>query len=180
MRTLASASLALALCAVPVSAQKMGSANTNAPSIEQSIKLGDDTLTLTYTAITWAGGQMMEAAMDKDSGGRARQRINNTAEKAPLGTLKASADFDIGGKAVAAGEYKLFFTIDDDLKWHMVAASGDKRVDWTLPLEESDKHRSRLIVALIAGDEDGTGALAIAFGKQNCKVELAPGGGQGK
>ena len=179
MKTLASATLALALCAAPAMAQFQGSSNTNAPTIEQSIQLGDATLAVSYKAITWAGGRTMEAAMDKDKGARMRERINGGAEKSPLGSLKASSDFTIGGKTLAAGDYKLFFNIDDDLKWHLIASAGEKKVDLLLPLEESPKQHARLIVAIIAGEKDGTGALAVAFGKQQCKVDLAPAAASG-
>lgn len=171
----------LSLCA-PAAAQRMGSTNRAAPTVTESIEFKDGPkLEVSYQSITWAGGQMMRRLMDKEGGAGAREGFNRRAVGSPLGTVAASAGFTLGGKAVDAGEYDLYFTIDEDLKWHLVLASkttDGPPIDWALPLEDTDNHRSRLGIDLGAGDEDNTGVLRISFGTKHCAVAFAPGEGE--
>jgi hypothetical protein len=97
------------------------------------------------------------------------------AERAPIGSLETSDDLTIGGKTVAAGDYKLYFTIDDDLSWHLVLAAseeGGAKFDWKLDLTETKSVATRLCVNLGAGEKDGTGVLGIAFGKMGCSIPV--------
>ena len=59
MKKLITLALFAALCA-PATAQKMGSVNSNAPTMKQSMEMGSEKMTLNYTAIRWAEGSTMK------------------------------------------------------------------------------------------------------------------------
>ena len=86
MKAFLSFALAAALCA-PAFAQKMGSTNSNAPMMKQTIEAGSAKMSLDYEAITWADGKTMSRIMDKEKGAGARKRISESAPQAPLGTF---------------------------------------------------------------------------------------------
>ncbi|MEM7202685.1 MAG: hypothetical protein AAF628_20625 [Planctomycetota bacterium] len=174
------AALAGGLFALPATAQFGGSVNRKAPKVEQSITFGDAALKLTYRSFSWAEGRFMDALMaDDERGAASRERVNKRAEGNPMGGLETTAAFQMGGKTVPAGKYNLFFQIDEDRKWHLVAAGNgsDARVDWALPSKDSPLPSPRLVCALRAGVADGTGVLNIAFGSTVCRIELSPGSG---
>lgn len=159
--------LATGLLAVPVAAQQMGSVNRNAPKVTQAIEFAnDESITFTYTAITWAEGRTMEAAMDKESGGRIRQRINSQAEQTPLANLHTTVGLHIGDTKIPAGEYKSFFTIDDDLNWAINFSDGDNKITVPLNLQKNEMKHSRLLISLHAGEEATDAGMYIAFGNQ--------------
>jgi hypothetical protein len=169
---------AAAVCmAMPATAQRMGSSNRNAPTIVQSIQFPDGAkLVVEYVSITWAKGRTMEGLMS-DEGAANRQRFNENAATSPLGSVEASTAFELGGVAVPAGKYSLYFTIDDDAKWHLVLADkadAKKNLEWTLDLQEGGHHRSRLAVDIDAGDDGSSGMLMIAFGDKHASVPFAP------
>jgi hypothetical protein len=169
----------LALCAAaPASAQKMGSTNANAPRCTTSITAGGMTVEIAFTSITMAAGKTMEQ-INSEKGEATRTRINASAEKNPLAELKTSSDITVGGKAVKAGTYAMFFTIDEKMKWHLNLASKDGKIDWTLDLKDAPEMK-RLHIILGAGDEDGTAKLTIGFGKKICHVAVAGGAAGGK
>lgn len=176
-------SLSLALLG-SATAQKMGSSNTNAPSASSSIAFNDGLkLEVKYTSITWAGGKMMTAAADKEKGERARGMINKGAESNPLGEFTTSADVTLGGKKVAAGSYDLAFTIDAELKWHLMLTSKENKetkLDWKLDLTDSGHESKRLAIWVQAGDADGAAMMGIAFGKMACMIPCGKGGGADK
>lgn len=164
----------VALCALlasaNVQAQRMGSSNSGAPTVSQSIKFSNGAaLSIEYASITWASGSTMDRIASDDSG-RFRQRINSSAEKNPLGSATVTKAVTLGGKVVKAGDYKLYFTLDEKNAWHMVMASGSTKHDWKLPLEEGSKMKSRLTMSLSAAKQDSAANLAVSFGKMSCEV----------
>ncbi len=174
-RTLSIVALALAVIAPTLSAQKMGMSNNNAPTCTSAIAFGEKgSVEIKYTAITWGAGAWAKQITDPQRGERMRDRINKTAEAQPLGELKASADVTIGGKKVAAGTYKLYFTVDKDAKWTLVLAGKESKIEWLLDLKEGTEN-SRLGLALAAGKEDDTGEFTVQFGKMNCKIACSAG-----
>ncbi|MFY9345397.1 MAG: hypothetical protein WAT39_23095 [Planctomycetota bacterium] len=173
MKTILSLAFAAALCA-PVSAQKMGMTNTNAPTVKQTVMAGDAKISLDYTSITWASGSTMTAIMDKDKGARARTRVNNTAPNEPLGTLSTSIDVTCGDLQLGAGEYKVYFTIGDDLSWNINFASKDKTHTMKLALAASEHESKRLLLCLYA-EEDGAAGVYVSFGKQSGMLSFKPG-----
>lgn len=174
MKKILSIVLATALC-TPVFAQKMGMTNNDAPSIKQSIMAGEAKISLDYTSITWASGQTMGRLMDKENGARARKRVNDSASQAPLGTLTTSIDLKCGDLVLAAGEYKVFFTITDDLAWQINFQGKDKTHTMNLALQNSEHESKRLLLCLYAGDDAGAGVY-VSFGKQSGMLTLMPAG----
>lgn len=154
-------------------AQKMGSTNRNAPTVEQSITHGTTTTKLTYSAITWAGGQWAAALADEASREPMRQQINRSAERAPLGTFVLAAAMTVGTTKVEAGTWKVAFTLDDKYAWQVSLVGEASTVVVPLTLEEAKEDQKRLILGLRPGEKDGTSELAIAFGKWRCKLPIA-------
>lgn len=164
--------LTVALCA-PAFAQKMGSSNSDAPTVKQTVMAGDAKISLDYTSITWASGRTMSRIMDKEKGGPVRERVNNSASEAPLGSLSTSVDLMCGDLHIPAGEYKVYFTITDDLAWQINFMGKEKTHTMKLPLTESDHESKRLMMCLYAGEEEGAGVY-VAFGKHSGMLDLKP------
>jgi hypothetical protein len=171
MNKLLTLTLATLLC-TPAFAQKMGGANSNAPTIKQSIAMGDNSMSLDYTAITWASGETIKAIMDKENGASMRKRVNNGAPNSPLATFKTSVDCACGDLQLAAGEYKVFYTITDECEWQINFQMKDKVQTMTLPLMDSHEENKRLLMCLYAG-EKGAGVY-VAFGSQLCMLNFEP------
>ncbi len=177
MKTLLSFALAAALCA-PAFAQKQGMSNNDAPEMKQSIAAGAAKMSLDYTSITWATGKTMTALMDKEKGGRARERVNGNAANAPLASFKTSVDCKCGDAVLPAGDYQVFFTIGDDLAWSLNFKNGDKVVSTKLKLDNSDHESKRLMMCLYA--EDNGAGVYIAFGKQSGMIKFEAAKKEGK
>ena len=173
MKKLLTLALALAISA-PAFAQKMGGTNRNAPKLMQSLTAGEAKMTLNYTSITWAQGQMMERLADKENGGRAREYVNQNAASAPLAEFTTSIDCTVGDLKLAAGSYKVFYTIDDDANWHInfMGKDAKKPMKHKLDLMNSEKKSKRLMMCLYAADK-GAGVY-IAFGNQTGMLNFAP------
>lgn len=179
IKTLTTLSLAFAL-AVPAAAQKMGSTNSDAPSLSQSFAAKNETVdfTIDYTAITWADGRTMDAIMDKDRGARYRQRVNSTAATNPLASLSTESALNFGGENLPAGVYSLYFTIGDDLKWKLNAQSEeDEKIhfSWTLDFKKSQHDVKRLTVLVYTGDDAATADVSLSFGTMSCTVQAKAG-----
>ncbi len=175
LRTIGALSLVLSLVASSALAQKQGMINNNAPTCSSSIAFGEKaSIELKYTAITWGQGNWFKALSDPARGERARDRLAKTAEASPLGELKTSAECTIGGKKVGAGTWKLYFTMDKDLKWHLNLAKDQEKIDWVLDLKEGSES-TRLGLSLGAGKEDGSAELTVQFGTAGCKVPVSAG-----
>ncbi|MCA8974487.1 MAG: hypothetical protein KDC98_07180 [Planctomycetes bacterium] len=173
MKKLLTFVLATALC-TPAFAQKTGSSNRGAPEVKQSVKSGGQTFDLDYTSITWARGSTMESAMDKENGGDTRARINGAATKMPIGSFKNSAACKCGDLELPAGEYKVYYTINDDCEWQINFQSGDhKAKTMKLPLMDNHEASKRLMMCLFAGDDAGAGVY-IAFGMKFCVLTFEP------
>jgi hypothetical protein len=171
MTKILSFALAAALCA-PAFAQKMGSTNSNAPTIKQTIVAGDAKISLDYTSITWASGKTMGRLMDKESTD-ARARVNKMAGDQPLGSMTSSVDLMLGDLHIPAGDYKVYFTIDDDLTWSINFKGKEKTLTSKLALMPSDHESKRLLLCLYAGEEDGAGVY-VSFGDKMGMLELKP------
>lgn len=172
--------IGLCLLAAPVAAQQMGSVNRNAPTVTNAIEYAnDESITLSYKAITWAEGRTMEAAMDKEGGARTRQFINGQAEQNPLGNIHTTVDLHIGKTKIAAGEYQVFFTISDDVKWTINFSDGDNKVSMPLDLQKSEMKHSRLLISLHAGEKPTDAGLYIAFGSSHAMYDVKAGKGEG-
>jgi len=177
MKKFLSFALAAALCA-PAFAQKMGSSNTNAPALKQSLTAGDAKMSLDYTSITWASGQTMTMLADKEKGAKARERVNGNAAKNPLGSFSTSIDVTCGDVTLPAGEYQLYFTIGEDLGWSLNFKSGEKVMTTKLKLEDGGHESKRLLMCLYA-EENGAGTY-LSFGKMTGMISFVPAKKEGK
>lgn len=172
MTKILSFALAVALSA-PAFAQKMGMTNSDAPTVKQTVMAGDAKISLDYTSITWASGKTMTAIMDKEKGARHRERINGSASESPLGSLNTSIDLACGDLTIPAGEYKVYFTITDDLAWQINFMGKEKTHTMKLPLNDSEHESKRLLLCLYAGEDDGAGVY-VSFGKHSGMLDLKP------
>ena len=176
--------LCLTLAATPLAAQKMGSSNEDAPKVATSVTYSNgDTVKVSYTAITVAGGKTMRLAMDKENGATTRQRINGRADRSPLGKFETSIDLKFAGKTIPKGAYDLAFRIGDDLKWTMTLKSGDEMHSFPMNTGDSGHEMRRLSIVLLPGEAAGTGNLSIAYGALSAAFELegqAAGDGEEK
>ena len=173
---------AIAVCALslPASAQRMGSSNNNAPTIEQKIDLGQTgTLELTYTGITFGQGAWASALKDEKRRERMRTRINSTADTNPLGSFSFSKSVMIGETSVAAGDYKLAFKLNDAYEWELVLAGSDSSTSVPLTMTDNPEPSKRLVISLYAGDEDFTAGLYLAFGQKLTMLTITPGAAAG-
>ncbi len=175
LRRLATLVGAVVLLSAPAMAQKMGSTNKNAPAIRQTFTVGNQSIELGYTAITWAGGHWAAALKDETSRGEWRVRINESAAKSPLGSLKVTTALNVGGVKVEPGAWKVGFTLNDEFAWQvtLVGETGTT-VQVPLVLKEVDENSKRLMLALAAGEEDGTAKIVVAFGNARCNLAISP------
>jgi len=171
MKKILSFVLAAALCA-PAFAQKMGSTNSSAPALKQSIEAKGASMNLDYQAITWAEGKTMARIMDKEKGAAFRKRLNESAADNALGMFKTSVDVSCGDTVLAAGEYSVFFTIDEDLNWSINFKSGEKVHSHKLTLADSG-HESKMLLLCLYAAEKGAGVY-IAFGNKSGELSFAP------
>lgn len=165
--------LAAALC-TPVFAQKTGSSNSNAPTLEQTVTAGGAKMTLNYTSITWASGDTMTKAMDKENGAGTRDYINGQATKKPLAMFSTTVAVTCGDLKLEAGDYKVYYTISEACEWQINFAGKDQKVaTMKLPLMDNGQPSKRLMMCLYAGDSEGAGVY-IAFGEKMCLLDFKP------
>ena len=172
LKRLCTALAVIVVCSSSAFAQRMGSSNRNAPTVGQTITFGDKTIELSYTAITWAGGQWAAQLADEATRGDMRAAINKSAERTPLGTLKLATGIAIGETKVAAGTYKVAFTIDEKFGWQVSLIGEAATVTLPLSLKTVDDDQKRLALGLRAGEKDFTAELVIAFGKSRCLLPV--------
>src|SRR5690242_10974473 len=156
------------LMAVPAAAQKSGMINRNAPKLTQSFTVGDAKIQLDYTSIAWGQGQAFNAAMDKN-GGDHRKEINELAKNQPIGSFNTSVDLTCGDVKIPAGEYKLGFTITDNMEWQMTFMGKDT-INVKLPLTDSKDHQSNMLVCSLFAGERGSASCYVAFGQKSCVI----------
>jgi hypothetical protein len=169
MRTLTLATvLALAL---PLAAQQGGSANRAVPKATQGLEFANGcSIEITYRSLTWAQGRFMDR-LKTETG---RTSTNNNLKANPTGSMTVSKDCTLGGKAVKAGTYKLYFEVDADVAFHLVLENdGGEQTKWKLDLKQGDEMNSRLTLVLTAGKGDTDGSLAVAFGTMAGSLPLS-------
>ncbi len=171
------------LLAVPAIAQSgKGSINMGAPTVNQTVTAGDAKISLNYTSMNWGKGAQMTRLMDKEKGAKSREGVNNLAKSSPMGTFNTSVALTCGDVKIPAGEYKLGFTITENLEWQM-SLMGTETINIKLPLMDNKAQPSkRLVCSLFAGDENGAGCY-VAFGDKNCILAFstaAAAGGEKK
>lgn len=171
MRSSLFAAAAVALLALPVAAQRGGMANRNTPTVTQGITFTNGgSVDVKYRAITWAQGRWMEALKSPQG----RESTNKDLKANPTGTLTTAKDMTLGGQTVKAGSYKLYFQVDDDVKFHLVLAddSGNE-IKWKLEMSDTKSENTRLTMTVTAGKGDTDANVGIAFGTMACSVALS-------
>ena len=164
MKILLTIGTAATMLALPLGAQRMGHSNTNAPTVQQSLVLGDmGSVTVSYTSITWGGGRWAQALASPASRDGMRATVNEAAVTDPLGTLETSVNLTIGPKQLAAGNYKLAFMINEEFSWELVLSNDSQRTVVPLEFGSNALKSERLQILLMSGDEDFTGRLFIGF-----------------
>ena len=174
MKTLIPIAAAIALLAVPVTAQKMGHSNANAPTVGQSLNLAEKgTVELSYTSITWANGTWAKQLANEATRDQKRSEINEAAKSAPLGSFTTSVDLVINHVPVSAGTHQLAFTLNERFQWQIVLIKDGKQAALRLSLAANPIQSKRLVLALIAGDEDFTGRMFVTFGDRAAQFSIA-------
>ena len=165
----------LAGLAVPATAQQMGSANRNAPTIEQEITFHTGaSLEITYTSLNFADGKFMANVKNE----RFRTMVNDNAKQNPLGKVALSGAMTVGGKEVAAGEYGLHFLLSDDGQWVLTLSHTNDEGDvvltqWPLTLEKSTAKVSRLTIGLSADESVTACQVHLMFGDSYVMIPAA-------
>lgn len=174
MRALITIAASVALLAVPATAQRMGHSNTNAPTVGQSLDLAQKgSVKLSYTSITWASGTWAAQLADEATRDQKRAEINTAAKTAPLGTFTTSVDLVMNHVRVPAGTHQLAFMLDEEFQWQVVLFQEDKEVSLRLLLADNPIQSTRLVLALIAGNEDFTGRMFVTFGDKAAQFSIA-------
>jgi hypothetical protein len=164
--------LAAALC-MPAFAQKMGSSNANAAVVKQTVTHENATFALDYHAINWVDGKMMKLLADKEKGARQRQRVNGSGPQSPLATFNTSVACKCGDLELAAGEYKVYFTITEDCTWQInFLAEGQEAKSLALGLMDTPESSKILMMCLFACADEGAGVY-LAFGDKFCILTFA-------
>jgi len=164
------------LMAVPAVAQRSGSINRKFPTVSQTVTNGDSKITLDYNSIALGEGRTFNAAMDKAAGADARKMINDSAKQNPAGKFTTSVDLVCGDLKIPAGEYTLFFTINDNAEWTINFGGKDTLSMKMTMMDNKDMTHKRLLCSLYAGDEAGAGCY-VAFGNKNCILSFKPASG---
>jgi hypothetical protein len=172
VKSLIGAALLALVATTPAHAQRMGSANRNAPTVTHKIEFGSDAISVKFTSITWAAGQWAAQLANEATREGFRARVNQAAEAQPLGSLDTSLDVTLGGQKVAAGSYKLAFTLDDAYHWQIQLTSDAGKVVIPLALKETEHESKRLVLWLGAGDQDRSAEVTVAFGKSRCALPV--------
>ena len=167
-RFLTIACVSLFVCA-GLQAQVSGSINRGAPTVTNTIAMGDHKMEVNYTAIRFGDGQWQRILENEDM----HDRFNQLAERRPMGSVKTSCDVITAGKSVPAGDYKMFFTVSSQAGWilNLKPAEGDA-IRWRLVLTESDKKQNCMHISLSPSAEDGTCSLSVAFGSKSVTVPV--------
>ncbi len=174
MKILISIALSVALLAVGVTAQRMGHSNTNAPTVGQSLNLAEKgSVELSYTSITWARGTWAAQLADEATRGQKRVEINEAAKTTPLGSFTTSVDLIMNHVRVPAGSHQLAFMLDEKYQWQVVLFKEGKQIALPLRLAANPIQSKRLVLALIAGDENFTGRMFVTFGDKAAQFSIA-------
>ena len=169
MKKLLYTTVGLSLLVAPSLAQRQG--NPNAPVIGQSIDFaGQGSLELSYASINWAGDRWAGMLSNEATRDQMRAMINGSDE--PLGSLKASVDLSIASQRVSAGDYRMAMKLDENYQWEIVLSGEGDSVNLPLITGQSPMESKRLVIAILAGEEDLSGLMLVAFGSQICQLSI--------
>jgi len=158
--------------AVPTAAQQMGSANRDAPTVEQAIEFQNgNEIEISYLALNWAQGKFAERVK---SSAEFRNFVNENAKANPVGKLELAGNATIGGKQVMAGDYGLHFLVTENGAWQMVLShkKGEEvqMIVWDLELKATDVHKQRLSLVLSAAADADSCTIDLQFGNMAVSI----------
>ena len=162
---------AILACAAP--AQISGSLNRNAPTVAQSISMGENKLEVNYTAIRFGQGSWQKILENTEM----HERFNGNAEKKPVGSIKTTVAVTAAGKEIPAGEYALFFTVHEKAGWilNLKPKAGGDAIMWRMVLQPSQTKSECMGITLEPTAQDNTCSLTIRFGEQHVTVPVTVG-----
>ncbi|MFM1870901.1 MAG: hypothetical protein RL398_323 [Planctomycetota bacterium] len=168
------ASAVAALLAVAAPAQISGSINRTAPTVSQSIAMGEQKVELSYTAIRFGQGAWQKVRENT----AAHERFNANAEKKPIGSVKTSVAVNAAGKEVPAGEYAMFFTVNERAGWilNLKPKAGGDAIMWRMHLQNTEHKSDCMSITLAPSAEDGKCSITVSFGDQYVTVPVTVGG----
>lgn len=166
---LATAVAAILACAAP--AQISGSINRTAPVVSTSIAMGDHKLELSYTSIRFGQGAWQKVRENT----QAHERFNANAEKRPIGSVKTTVAVTAAGKEVPAGEYAMYFTVNEQAGWilNLKPKAGGDAIRWRMHLQDSGHKSECMLISLLPSAEDGKCSISVNFGEQAVTVPVA-------
>lgn len=170
MKKLLSFALAIALCA-PVFAQR-------GAKLEQTITMGDAKMSLNYVSISYGEGKTVGTLLSKE-GGDMRKMFNERMAARPTTQFKTSIDVTCGDAKLAAGDYDVYFSIDDDLVVSMNFKQGDKVTSTKLKLNMAGQHEGKKLLMCLYSEEAGAGVY-LSFGKIEGMISFVPTKKDGK
>ncbi|MFT7534087.1 MAG: hypothetical protein ACI85K_000032 [Hyphomicrobiaceae bacterium] len=158
-----------ALMTCGLQAQIGGSLNRNAAKVSNTIEMGKNKLSVSYTAIRFGDGQWQKTQEDKEG----YEGFNKFAARKPIGSVTTSCDLTAAGKTIAAGTYSMFFTLHESGMWllNLKPAEGDA-VRWGMRLKDTASKSTCMKISLEPSDKDDTCAIAITFGEQSVSVPV--------
>jgi len=169
MKSILAFACAAALCS-GLQAQISGSINRGAAKVTNSIEMGGNKMSVTYTALRFGAGQWQKI---KDNA-NGHERFNKFAESRPVGSVTTSVDLMTAGKKVPAGTYDMFFTVNESAGWILnLKSEGGESVRWRMVLSDAPSAAKCLKIGLNPSDENGMCSLHIAFGKQHVMVPVS-------
>lgn len=162
---------AILACAAP--AQISGSLNRNAPTVAQSISMGENKLEVNYTAIRFGQGSWQKILENTEM----HERFNGNAEKKPVGSIKTTVAVTAAGQEIPAGEYALFFTVHEKAGWilNLKPKAGGDAIMWRMVLQPSQTKSECMSISLEPTAQDNACSLTIRFGEQHVTVPVTVG-----
>lgn len=158
-----------ALMTCGLQAQIGGSLNRNAAKVTNTIEMGKNKLSVSYTAIRFGDGNWQKTQENKDG----YERFNKFAAGKPIGSVTTSCDLMAAGKTIAAGKYSMFFTLHESGLWllNLKPAEGDT-IMWGMRLKDTAAKSSCMKISLEPADKDNTCSIAITFGDKSVSVPV--------
>ena len=152
-----------------VQAQISGSINRGAPKVSNTIEMGGNKLMVEYTSIRFGNGDWQKIK-DNTAG---HEQFNKFAEGKPIGKVSTSCALQAAGKKVPAGDYTMFFTVQEQAGWllNLKPKEGDP-IRWRMVLSEADDKSGCLKMSLEPSAKNGMCSLEIVFGDMAVTVPV--------
>ena len=159
-----------ALMTCGLQAQIGGSLNRNAAKVSNTIELGKNKLTVSYTAIRFGDGAWQKAKDNKEG----YEGFNKFAARKPIGSVTTSCDLTAAGRTIPAGKYAMFFTLHERAGWllNLKPAEGET-IMWGMRLKDASSKSECMKISLEPSAKDDACAIAISFGAKMVAVPVS-------